>query len=99
MRRVLMATLFAAFVGVMLVLPATAQELHGCQMETTISAVRACVEHAHAEGLIDNQGIANSLLMKLTVAQAALDRGDTPAAINALQAFARETTAQAGKHI
>lgn len=78
---------------------ARAQASDGCVHQPTISSLKACVQHAAAEGFIDNQGVANSLLAKLDAAQAALDQGQTSVAINQLDAFIREVQAQAGKHI
>jgi hypothetical protein len=50
-------------------------------------------------GFIDNQGVARSLLAKLDAAAAAAERGQPMVAVQAVQAFANEVTAQAGKHI
>jgi hypothetical protein len=68
-------------------------------MDATISALRDCVQHAADTGMIDNAGIARSLLAKVDGAQAALDRGQPAVAVNKLQAFIHEVQAQAGKHI
>lgn len=67
--------------------------------EPTVESLHHCVQHALAEGHIDNAGVARSLLAKLDAAQAALDRGQTKVAINKLEAFIQEVTAQSGKHI
>ena len=72
---------------------------HDCSHDGTVQALRECVEHAAAEGHIDNPGITRSLLAKLDAAEAAIDRGQSSAAINKLEAFIREVEAQAGKHI
>ena len=90
-----------AFVGFNLLTPGTAQAqtTDDCVHIPTIASLEACVKHAAQQGFIDNQGITNSLLAKLDAAQAALDRGQTPVAINSLQAFINEVQAQAGKHI
>ena len=90
-----------AFVGFNLLTPGTAraQTSDECVHEPTISSLTACVQHAAAEGFIDNQGVTNSLLAKLDAAQAAQDRGQTETAINLLGAFIHEVQAQAGKHI
>ena len=53
----------------------------------------------YAEGKITNSGIYNSLLKKLTNAQASLKKGQTKTAINQLNAFINEVQAQSGKHI
>ena len=71
----------------------------GCPLEATISSMQTCVEHSARLGLIDNQGVAGSLLAKLAAAQAAQDRGRNPVAVHLLQAFIHEVEAQAGKHI
>jgi len=90
-----------AFVGFNLLTHGTAraQASDECVHEPTISSLTACVQHAAAEGFIDNQGVTNSLLAKLDAAQAAQDRGQTGTAINLLGAFIHEVQAQAGKHI
>lgn len=90
-----------AFVGFNLLTTGTAraQTTDDCVHTPTIDSLKICVEHAASQGFIDNQGITNSLLVKLDAAQAALDRGQTSVAINSLQAFINEVQAQAGKHI
>lgn len=50
-------------------------------------------------GLIDNQGLANSLAQKLEAANAAKGRGQTQVAMNLLRAFINEVSGQSGKHI
>jgi len=50
-------------------------------------------------GLIDNQGIANSLSSKINAASVAETGGDTKTAANVLGAFTNEVDAQTGKHI
>jgi hypothetical protein len=50
-------------------------------------------------GLIDNQGIANSLSQKIQHAQSAATQGDTKTATNVLGAFKNELNAQTGKHV
>ena len=90
-----------AFVGFNLLNPGTAraQTTDECALTPTIASLATCVEHAASQGIITSQGVANSLLAKLDAAQSALDRGQTSAAINNLQAFINEVQAQAGKHI
>jgi hypothetical protein len=91
-----------AFVGFNLLSPgsARAQTTDDCVLTPpTIASLTTCVEHCASQGLIDNQGVTNSLLAELDAAQAALDRGQTSVAINDLQAFIYEVQAQAGKHI
>jgi 2',3'-cyclic-nucleotide 2'-phosphodiesterase (5'-nucleotidase family) len=65
----------------------------------TIQSAIAGVNRFYAEGKIDNAGVANSLLQKLENAQAALDKGQTGAAVNKLEAFINEATAQSGQHV
>jgi hypothetical protein len=100
---VVAVALFAlvAFVGFNLLTPRTvrAQTTDDCALTPTIASLATCVEHATSQGIITSQGVANSLLAKLDAAQTALDRGQTSAAINNLQAFIHEVQAQAGKHI
>ena len=92
---VLITLLFAAAVA-----PAMAHEGDTCAHDTpTIEALRDCVVHAQEHGHIDNQGITQSLLALLDAAQAALDQGQTSAAIDALNAFIHLVEAQSGKHI
>ena len=90
-----------AFVGFNLFTPGTvrAQTTDDCALTPTIASLKTCVEHCAIQGIIDNQGVAYSLLAELDAAQAAFDRGQTSVAINDLQAFIHEVQAQAGKHI
>jgi hypothetical protein len=90
-----------AFVGFNLLTPGTAraQTTDDCALTPTIASLKTCVEHCAIKGIIDNQGVTNSLLAELDAAQAARDRGQTSVAINDLQAFILEVQAQAGKHI
>ncbi len=81
------------------VVPAAAQEMDGCAHDATIASLRDCVEHAIDMGHITDGAIAQSLLVKLDRAQAALDGGDTQAAIGLLTAFVRQVSAQADKTI
>ncbi len=98
---VLALVMFVSLVGVGLLAPGTAraQTSDDCVHAPTILSLRTCVQHAADQGFIDNQGVTNSLLAKLDVAQAAQDRGQTGTAINLLNAFIHEVQAQAGKHI
>ena len=102
-RRLLVLALvtITALAGISLIATgaARAQTTDECTLTPTIAALTTCVEHAASQGIIDNQGVTNSLLAKLDTAQAALDRGLTSVAINDLQAFINEVQAQAGKHI
>ena len=52
-----------------------------------------------AAGMIDNAGIANSLMSKADAAASQIAQGNTKAAANQLNAFINELDAQAGKHL
>lgn len=78
---------------------ASASPAQECSHEVTIQSLSQCVHHAYDEGLIDNQGVALSLLAKLDAAQAAQSRGSNAVAVNLLQAFINEVRAQSGVHI
>lgn len=64
-----------------------------------IADLIAAVQTARRQGLIDSDGMANSLLAKLQAAAAASARGDIKAAKNILTAFINEVSAQTGKKI
>lgn len=70
-----------------------------CPLEAPVSSLHACVDHAAAMGVIDDHGVARSLLAKLDAAQAALDRDPPSVAVQLIQAFENKVNAQAGKHI
>jgi 2',3'-cyclic-nucleotide 2'-phosphodiesterase (5'-nucleotidase family) len=53
----------------------------------------------YADGMITKAGTRDSLLAKLAAAQAAIDKGQTKAATNQLDAFIKEVMAQSGKAI
>jgi hypothetical protein len=76
-----------------------AQDMEMCQHGPGIPGLHMCVQHAVAEGYIDNAGIAQSLFAKLDAAQAAVERGQSGVAANILGAFINEVQAQAGQHI
>ncbi|MFO7889665.1 MAG: hypothetical protein R6V04_04925 [bacterium] len=57
------------------------------------------IQEAYDKGWIDNHGIANSLTKKLEHAQKQLNKGKTKQAINQLNAFLHQVTAQEGKHL
>ena len=65
----------------------------------TMQSLTNTVNRFFNEGKIDNAGILNSFLAKLSAAQAAFARGQTKTAINNLNAFISEVQAQSGKHI
>ena len=80
--------------------PASAYASGECEHHgTTIQSLHHCVEHASMMGHIDSEGVANSLLAKLSAAQAAVDRGQPAVAANILGAFMAQVEAQAGQHI
>ena len=64
-----------------------------------IASLHHCVMHAVDMEHITNAGVATSLMAKLDAAQAAFDRGQTDVAINLLNAFIHEVSAQSGKFI
>jgi predicted negative regulator of RcsB-dependent stress response len=78
---------------------ARAQTRDDCVHQPTITSLKTCVEHAADQGIIDNQGVAHSLLAKLDAAQDAREDGHTSKAINKLETFIHKVQAQAGKHI
>jgi len=65
----------------------------------TFQSARGDISSSLALGLIDNQGIANSLSRKIDAASAAAGRGDTTSQANNLRAFIAEVAAQTGKHL
>jgi len=69
-----------------------------CKSEDRFAQVIGLCENS-AGGSIDNRGIAESLQAFLDQAAAALDRENTNAANNKLNAFIKFANAQAGKHI
>jgi hypothetical protein len=78
---------------------AHAEQMDSCPHLATIQSLQVCLEQMTAQGIIDSQGIAQSLLAKADAAQAAVDRGQPAVAVNVLEAFVAEVSAQAGKHI
>src|SRR5262249_37577481 len=69
--------------------------ISSASLMATFAGALSDVANALALGLIDNQGIANSLSQKLRAAQGA----SNPARSNILNAFISEVNAEAGKHI
>lgn len=84
-------------VGAMTALPAQAD----CpsMMAPTLEALNECIQHAITSGIIDNGGVATSLLGKIAAAEAAAARGDLAATVGILQSLINEVQAQAGVHI
>ncbi len=68
-------------------------------VEATLQTLSGSVKHFYDLGLIDNEGIRDSLLAKLRAAEAALKRGQLKTALNNLDAFFFHVMAQRGKHI
>ena len=69
------------------------------QVTATAASTQDTVNQLLQEGEIQNAGIANSLLKKLENIQSMINKGQVSAAIQALKAFIKEVTAQAGKKI
>ena len=93
---ILALIMFGLFGGI----TAPAQASGECEHHAaTIESLRGCVEHASMMGHIDNEGVANSLLAKISAAQAAVGRGQPDVAANILEAFISEVQAQSGQHI
>jgi 5'-nucleotidase / UDP-sugar diphosphatase len=69
------------------------------ETSTKIANLVTSVNNFYTEGLIDNDGILNSLLSKLDAANASWEKGNTKAFINSMQAFINFVMAQSGKHI
>jgi hypothetical protein len=74
-------------------------DMDGCSHDPSIESLRSCVEHATAYGHIDNAGITRALLAKLDAATKALSRGETTQAVDILNAFVAQISAQQGHHI
>jgi 2',3'-cyclic-nucleotide 2'-phosphodiesterase (5'-nucleotidase family) len=66
---------------------------------TSADSLLSSVEALYASGDISKAGVAHSLLAKLEMVLANLDKGRTTAAMNGLAAFINEVTAQSGKAI
>jgi hypothetical protein len=75
--------------------PALAQEDQQCT--PTLDNLPECI--THHSGDISNHGIYNSLLAKADAAIVAHDRGQINTAINILNAFINEVSAQSSKKI
>jgi len=65
----------------------------------TIQDLIKTIQDMLASGVITNEGIANSLIAKLTNAQAAVEQGDIQAAKNMLEAFINQLEALSGKKL
>jgi hypothetical protein len=82
MTRTRTALAAAVVVSLLALGPAAAQDCP--DPGTTIESLLHCVHHAIEMGHVDAPGVSTSLSAKLGAAQAAADRGDTPAAANIL---------------
>jgi hypothetical protein len=69
------------------------------EIRATVPGLEATVMRLRAEGRVDPDGIATSLLAKLAAARRALDAGRPAVAAEILAAFANEVAAQRGKRI
>jgi hypothetical protein len=69
------------------------------QPDRFLQTIQSYKEQALKQGWIDNDGVANSLDVKLNAALAALQAQDTNTAKNVLNALLNEVEAQAGKHL
>jgi hypothetical protein len=65
----------------------------------TTSSTSSLINSLLAAGCIDNAGVANSFISKLTTAQASISAGAYTDAINTLKALISQLKAQAGKHL
>jgi hypothetical protein len=93
-------TLLVALLVFSFAVPASAQDMDTCSHGgATIGDLRACLEHAVMMGFVDNQGVALSLFAKIDAAQAALDNGQSMAAVDILGSLIDQLEAQSGIHI
>jgi hypothetical protein len=65
----------------------------------TIEELIATLDDYCEQGQIDNQGVCNSLRVKLTKAQDYINQGKVDKAISELETFINKVEAQRGKHI
>lgn len=99
MKKALFVILLVAALSAFAVVPALADSMCTEVMAPTVASLYDCVQHAYAQGHINDAGVAQSLLAKLSAAQAAVNQGQPAVAVNILQAFIYEVQAQAGVHI
>jgi hypothetical protein len=78
---------------------ATTSDTEWSAIVPTLDKLVASTQAARASGLIDNDGIANSLLKKLEAAQDFADQSNTRAEESKLQDYLRELNALRGRHI
>jgi hypothetical protein len=65
----------------------------------TVQSMKTSVNRLYTERAINDASLRDSLLGKLNEAQTYLNKGNTKAAINTLNAFINSVKAQSGKHI
>lgn len=69
------------------------------EVRATLASLRATVARMLADGRIDSEGVARSLLANVDAADAAVARGQSQVARLVLGALALEVSAQRGKHV
>lgn len=94
MKIILTVCLFGLIIGA--VTP-KATAMPECPM--VLDTLKMCIVHHWEMGQIHSKGVYNSLLSKADVAVSANDRGQIKTAINILNAFINEVSAQSGKKI
>ena len=95
MMKVFMTLAMILGMSLIVAAPTAAQAMDACPHDTTVQSLQDCVQHA----AISNQGIVQSLQVKLNAAEAALERDQPAAAINLLGAFVNQLAAQSGKQV
>lgn len=71
----------------------------GWVQEDTPESLLETIDELLGDGSINNEGIANSLTVKLDAAIKMIEQGNIKTAVNILNALINEINAQAGKHI
>ena len=99
MMKVFMTLAMILGMSLIVAVPTAAQAMDACPHGTTVQSLQDCVQHAAEHGFISNQGIVQSLQVKLNAAEAALERDQPAAAINLLGAFVNQLAAQSGKQV
>jgi FIMAH domain len=92
---ILAACLFSSIIG--FVAPKATAQMDDCVM--VLDTLEMCITHHWEMGQIHSNGVYNSLLSKVASAVSANDRGQTSTAINILNAFINQVSAQSGKKI
>lgn len=78
---------------------ATVTEPPSLIKEVSFGSIKQDIEIAFKLGIIDNQGVANSLIQKLDAAETNAKKNKSQTAQNVLNALKQEIEAQRGKHI